>query len=524
MHAQTANADNHTSRADKNTRRKPSKALAKAKIRRYKFAPPRYWAVVFSVILAAAVCVALYFLRDYGIVLVRPSATMEAGAPLPDPAVFFYYEYPPESLLLDTDGADTRVAGEYEVRLWIGKKSFTSRLIVIDTTAPLIFTKSLAALPGESLAPELFVESVADCSTPVSWSFAKAPATETAGERTVIIRGTDTFGNFSDAEAALTVLEGTTNAKTPMGEPPVFVSDTQGHSVVLIDFDRSLLSVPGVYGAALLIDGRLIPASITVVDVTPPVFSGIKTRQINFNGEISYRDGVSAYDEVDGEVRFTVDASAVRMDTAGWYPVIYRATDKAGNVAEETGYVSVVPRTNIYRSDRISAAVDLSGVTQEVAYALADEVLAGLHLDGLSTRQKVYAIYAYVKNTLFYVHDTENLDEYLVFYRSVKARRADCYAYYATYAVLLTRAGIKNMHIWRLGGTSNHHWNLIYMPPEEGEVEGWYHSDTVFYGVSGDRRLFTEKQAQNFTRQRPLVFATYVYDHALFPEVVWDLS
>jgi hypothetical protein len=61
------------------------------------------------------------------------------------------------------------------------------------------------------------------------------------------------------------------------------------------------------------------------------------------------------------------------------------------------------------------------------------------------------------------------------------------------------------------------------MPAEDGEVEGWYHSDTVSFGFSGDRRLFTEKQAQSYTKKRAESLATYVYDHSLYPEVIWDI-
>ncbi|MCL2671575.1 MAG: transglutaminase-like domain-containing protein [Clostridiales bacterium] len=458
-----------------------------------------------------------------GLRYVRTEIVLEAGQPLPVLGDYLYNARLTDRSALLSSADSAYSLGTHAVSIRVRNRIYASSLRIVDTTAPVLESATrIVALQGEQLEAADFILALSDA-TVVTLSFEDAPDTAELGEREVFLRGTDEGGNVARARSCLEVLPSTTHCVIPIGGTPEFVFETNGYSVALPDYTDAMAAVPGIYPLTLLLDERAISVTLEVVDVTPPVFYGLALKQVQTDSDFSYRAGVSAIDDVDGEVRFTVDASAVRIDQAGWYPVVYSAKDAAGNLTEETIYISVVPKPNKYRMDAANARVDLTGVTEEMAYALADEVLDGLKLDGLSTRQKVYKIYAWVKSKLKYVHDTENLDEYLVFYRTMKTRRADCYAYYATYAVLLTRAGIENLHITRLGGRTNHHWNLIYMPAEDGEVEGWYHSDTIYYGVSGDRRLFTEKQAQNYTRQRAASYQTYVYDHSLYPEVVWSL-
>ena len=94
------------------------------------------------------------------------------------------------------------------------------------------------------------------------------------------------------------------------------------------------------------------------VDREPPVISGVTDKQVMVGDTISYRSGVTAWDERDGQVQVTVDSSGVNLNAAGSYTVIYIAEDKAGNQATA------------------SATVEVTDITQEMVIQLADEVLA----------------------------------------------------------------------------------------------------------------------------------------------------
>src|SRR5690606_25181463 len=77
-------------------------------------------------------------------------------------------------------------------------------------------------------------------------------------------------------------------------------------------------------------------------DTTKPVITGAK--DINYtigDAEPSYLDGVSATDDVDGEVDVTVDTTNVNLAVKGVYNIIYTAIDNAGNKEEVTVRVIV---------------------------------------------------------------------------------------------------------------------------------------------------------------------------------------
>jgi hypothetical protein len=77
-------------------------------------------------------------------------------------------------------------------------------------------------------------------------------------------------------------------------------------------------------------------------DTTKPVITGAK--DINYtigDAEPSYLDGVSATDDVDGEVDVTVDTTNVNLSVKGVYNITYTAIDNAGNKEEVTVRVIV---------------------------------------------------------------------------------------------------------------------------------------------------------------------------------------
>ena len=81
-------------------------------------------------------------------------------------------------------------------------------------------------------------------------------------------------------------------------------------------------------------------------DVTAPVISGVEDKTFVLGDKISYLSGISAVDDVDGEVEVEVDKSEVDVNTPGTYTVTYRAVDAAGNEAETEG-ISVLVTSNL---------------------------------------------------------------------------------------------------------------------------------------------------------------------------------
>lgn len=78
--------------------------------------------------------------------------------------------------------------------------------------------------------------------------------------------------------------------------------------------------------------------------MTAPVISGTADKTFTLGDKIAYLSGITATDDVDGEVDVEVDKSAVDTDTPGTYEVTYKAVDAAGNVATKTANITIENR------------------------------------------------------------------------------------------------------------------------------------------------------------------------------------
>ncbi|WP_146191979.1 fibronectin type III domain-containing protein [Bifidobacterium catulorum] len=88
------------------------------------------------------------------------------------------------------------------------------------------------------------------------------------------------------------------------------------------------------------------PTPITIAytakaaDTTKPTFTGVDDTTVAFGSTFDPKAGVTATDDVDGEIAFTI-TGAVNTNKAGAYTLTYTATDAAGNTATVTRTVTV---------------------------------------------------------------------------------------------------------------------------------------------------------------------------------------
>ena|GEM_PF-1388325 len=86
-------------------------------------------------------------------------------------------------------------------------------------------------------------------------------------------------------------------------------------------------------------------------DVTPPVISLVANKPLTFmqgDAEPNWLDYVTVTDDVDGAIVLSttnVNKTAVNMNTAGTFDVIFTATDAAGNTATRTITITIEPDT-----------------------------------------------------------------------------------------------------------------------------------------------------------------------------------
>ncbi|MBE5939245.1 MAG: DUF5011 domain-containing protein [Lachnospiraceae bacterium] len=215
---------------------------------------------------------------------------------------------------------------------------------------------------------------------------------------------------------------------------------------------------------------------IITSDVTPPVISGAEDITVEEGKSISYKKNVTVTDDMDEAVELVIDNSEVDLSTPGEYKVYYTATDSAGNKTEVVINVVVTKET---------------GIDENEVYALADKVIAEVTNENMTLWQKTYKLWNWCRTHILYSTSAgDRTSEITGAYEGLKLRKGDCYAYYATYAVLLDRIGVENMKVARINGKTNHWWNLVNIG------DGWYHCDSSPRTLGDPYMCFMQTDAQ----------------------------
>lgn len=289
--------------------------------------------------------------------------------------------------------------------------------------------------------------------------------------------------------------------------PEEFILDVQDKTNVTVSFreapDFELEGEQEVY--LLLTDegGNVteLSAKLTMImDQEPPVITGVEDFLVYQGDTIAYRSGVTVTDDRDTAPTLTVDSSTVDLSSPGEYTVTYTATDYTGNSVSVTATVSVREKQPDF--------VDL-----ETIYAAADELLAKIIDEDMTTREKVETAALWVRRNCVFVGTSVKDDWLQGAYRMIVNRRGDCFNYFALVKLLLERMDIPNIDVEKVpnyDGDSHHYWSLVSV--DGGET--YYHVDTTPRKDSTLFILVTDEFMDNYSRKHGNCFNR---DTSLYP-------
>ena len=340
----------------------------------------------------------------YSLPGVNEILTLEVGSKKPEVADFLDEEYVDKYHLIKIEkglaNADMSVIGEYPVKIKVFCLTYDSILHVVDTIAPVVEAADVTHFIQDE-APDImaFIANISDM-TETTVAYNVAPDFSVAGEQEVYIDVTDMGGNVTRVCSKLTIWE----------------------------------------------------------DTMAPVIEGAKDLYVTVGGSVSYKKGVTVTDDIDTDVELQINAEGVALSEVGKYPVVYTATDDAGNQTVVEITVHVIEE-NLPTEDKINAA--------------ADKILSQIINDSMSDYDKAYAIFRWVHDKIAYSDKTPKNGYVDGAYRGLVKKQGDCYTYAMSAKCLLTRAGIKNMDIAKIPSKTSHYWNLIDLG------DGWYHFDAT---------------------------------------------
>lgn len=509
---------------------------------------------------------------DVHIRAVLDSLTYEIGDERPEVGDFLLVKRDGAEFSSGMDSVDWNVPGSYDLSISVDGKNYPAQLIVADTVAPELELRSAVAKPGRKFDPNNLVVSCKD-KTDVELSFSGEPDTSVPGEYEVTVTATDLGGNKTQGKAVVIVSEyvaeveareyylnayevqrafgkneyvsklrerfrpdsvglfavhakvstgdevcvavNVTDTVPPKGEPAApeccagyrhDASEFVDKVTDITDVTASFLEEPdwdaeGEHVAVIVLtdeggnETEVESPFVIVKDTVAPSIYNVRNRYFYVDEPVAYFKEVSAGDNADPDPELTVDSSYVNMHKEGEYPVIYKAVDADGNEAFKVA---------VYTFEK-------QKVTDEELDKLADEVLSEIFYDGMTIEQQAYAIFNYVYSHIRYLHGSDKTDWKSEAYRGITEGKGDCFTFYSTSYLLLSKIDCQVMSVERYRGATQHFWLFV------NTGTGWYHFDACNAGPDHYRAFMkTNSQVQyigsNYWR----------YDHSLYPELATE--
>lgn len=346
-----------------------------------------------------------------------------------------------DSIKLESGPVDTGKVGIIPVQLNVDGVIYDSAVVVVDTVPPVAVAENQTCWVTSRIEADSFITEIYD-ETDVSAQYLQEPDFNLPGDQTVTIVLTDEGGNQTTVQSILTVEE----------------------------------------------------------DTMPPRIYGAKKITAYIGQPVSYKKGVYAEDNKDGEVPITVDNSQVNLRVEGEYPVFYSAVDSSGNI-------TVVEMT---------VAVKNQSVEPAELEKLADEVLAEITTEDMSILEKAWAIYKYVNTHVKYNDISDKTDWMKEAYSGITRGVGDCFTYYSVSHLLLNRIGIQTLSVQRANTPeeARHYWHMVNFG------EGWYHFDACIHKPPLVSFMLTTDEIDAYSRRVGKNNYYYRYDRENYPESV----
>lgn len=246
-----------------------------------------------------------------------------------------------------------------------------------------------------------------------------------------------------------------------------------------------------------------VPLTVTL-DETPPEIHGATDRQFYVGDPINYKaaDAEKGYSNVTatdnaGEAQLSIDRSSIDLNSPGTYPVVYTATDAAGNTTSVTVRFTLVEKPAGY-------------VEPEIVYDLAREILAEITTDDMTDMEVAFKIYYWTITNIDYVGTSDKSSWTIGAYQAFTQRSGDCFNYFAAAKALYHVAGIENIDVVKSDTShSRHYWSLINLG------DGWYHVDCTPRSVWGAFFMNTDAELEKYSVAN---HNSHIFDHSLYPE------
>lgn len=544
-----------------NSRRTPKKKKRRINKRRLRQLIFRLFA--FTVLVAAGVLVFQFF-------SFRKEITMEAakGNVFDTASVSRFHSNP---VRIGEEDYDLSVPGTYYYKVKVGLFTHEVKVVVTDTTAPVVNVESVTVTVGTKVDAQKCVSQVEDASK-VTVTLKSEPDTTKIGKQSVILVCTDAAGNTTEKEVELLVSPFKDELTVEAGSAKLDAED-----LAVTEIDPSLIQSEGTIETkhvgdqelAIQYDGYNFISLVHVVDTTDPEIevqdlvtyktakltgmefiktmkdatdikatfdtepdmnsSEVQHLQITFtdegNNSVFGFVNLTLLDDTEAPHIACPDEHTISVGESIIFSDLVTVTDNCLDqytldiekgtldVNTEGTYPVKFTATDAAGNSttrEMNIIVIVSAYTQEQVDELADVVLNQIIDDSMSQAEQCRAIYNWIHDNIRYINHSDKGDWKKAAYEGLKNREGDCYVFAMTAKELLTRAGIKNMDIEKIPAKSRHYWSLVDIG------DGWLHFDSCPRVVWHDFCLITDAELMEYSNANNL---SHNYDKSKYPKV-----
>ncbi|MCR5053861.1 MAG: DUF5011 domain-containing protein [Lachnospiraceae bacterium] len=456
------------------------------------------WILIASLALLSVLYTFYMAISDERRPLINPHLTVEAGHSV-TPSDFASFLGDRISFVEGEKAVNTSMPGDYPVtlKLWIFRVN--AYVTVRDTVPPDAVMKSAVVECKSEVTPYDVIEKIID-ETPTTAKFALIPSTEEAGVYEVTVILTDYSGNETRKTSLITVSPVYSKLSVEAGKPfpekeAFFINNDYSYLDIKTDVSSIDMNVPGEYDILFSGDIGDYISVLSVKDTVAPVITALNDINVEEGDTLFYRQYVSVSDNSGNNITLDIDSSGVDINTPGEYSVTYVARDESGN--QSTLILPVVVG---------KTTVDRMKVNEEAA-----RIISEIITDDMTGREKLSAIYDYVKSHMTYFDPNYKPSLTEGAYTALFEGKGDCFFYASLAKVLLDSAGIENIIIDKLPGyATEHEWNLVNIG------EGWYHFDTCPREDVSGFNYVTDEELMKYSKSHN---NSHIYDPSLYPDI-----
>ncbi len=278
---------------------------------------------------------------------INDTVTVEAGGTGINISRFIKTAGTKAEFVTDMEGIDYSVPASHEIEIRADGKTFTSTLIIVDTTPPVAKGVDRFITADETLEIWDFLDGLYDA-TELTATYQTEPTFGVCGKTRIVINLTDAAGNKTVVSCNLIIsklISGITlEAGSSIPEAKEFLSVDAQNASYVTDISTIKTNTVKKYDIVISVDGEEFTSTLNVVDTVPPTATPI-------NAVISTDHLLSSYELV----KDIVDATSVQVysyddrpyGVVGTYTITVTLRDEGDNTTDYPVTVTITNDENL---------------------------------------------------------------------------------------------------------------------------------------------------------------------------------